>query len=69
MNSQAASVFSDCSNNRKGDVTVNKVNMNNIRMFLFNDINNPKHEKFAEVIKKLKNEESSVPRLVSWGEK
>ncbi len=24
----------------------------------YNDINNPKHEKFAEVIKKLKNEES-----------
>ena len=29
----------------------------------YNDINNPKHEKFAEVIKKLKNEES-VPTEV-----
>lgn len=29
-----------CSNNRKGDVTVNKVDMNNIRMFLFNESRN-----------------------------
>lgn len=32
----------------------------NIQMLhrCYNDINNPKHEKFTEVIKKLKNEES-----------
>ena len=33
-------VFFYCPNNRKGDVTVNKVDMNNIRMFLFNESRN-----------------------------